>query len=496
MAEKFFSKIKYHSPLLVVLALGAVLRWINLLQSMQFFYDQARDALVATGIMRGDFVLVGPSADTSGLFMGPLWYYFLTPLYFLAQGNPAIVLWLTSFLDLATIILLYSVAKLVFDRKTALIAAAIWSFGALPVAYARTLSNPASTALWSLLIFIGLVKIGQNDRSGSLIVALSLALLYQLNPASAYLLTFWVGVSLIFLRRHLTNRRWLALCLILFLLSFSPQLLFEIRNHYPSLEHLRNLFLAAGPTEGFFYGLYLRWTNFLGELTNYLFYGQPVWSLVALLGGAALFVRGSARYRLLLGLWLTLPLFSYFFLYFRGESHPHYLLGWIPAAVLIFAYLISRLSRVFPPVALAIFVFFIFSATFGWGKEIILKQHIAQPADPNTVGLADQIGVVDYIYQDAAGEPFGYHNYGIVPYWEDAEWQYLFSWYGQKKYGYLPSRRAGNPLYLIYEPDPYLPEFQKRWLTEFRSPDKGPVIGRKEFPVYTVEKFDKRGYGH
>ena len=119
-------------------------------------------------------------------------------------------------------------------------------------------------------------------------------------------------------------------------------------------------------------------------------------------------------------------------------------------------------------------------------------QYFRLSDDPSL--LANEIKAIDWVYEKAGEQGFSVYNY--LPSVLDYPYQYLFWWYGQKKYGYLPSRRAGNPLYLIYEPDPYLPEFQKRWLTEFRSPDKGPVIGRKEFPVYTVEKFDKRGYGH
>ena len=56
-----------------------------------------------------------------------------------------------SFFDLATIVLFYFVGKKFLNQKVGLVAAALWSVGALPVAYARTLSNPSTTAFWVLL---------------------------------------------------------------------------------------------------------------------------------------------------------------------------------------------------------------------------------------------------------------------------------------------------------------------------------------------------------
>lgn len=492
MAAKLLKVIKAHWPLVVILIIGAILRWINLAQFMSFFYDQARDALVARGILHGHLVLVGPSADTSGLFMGPLWYYFLTPLYFISQGNPAVVLWLVSFFDLATIVFLYLLGKRLFDKKTGLIAAAIWSTGAFPVSYARILSNPSTTALWSILLFFSLEKIQQGKEKYLILTSIFLAMLYQLNPASAYFLTPFTFLALVFLKKYLKSKKIIILSLAVFLLSFFPQFAFEVRNHFPSLVHLRNLYLTGGPKEGFLHGLWLRWENWRDELSGYTFFLHREWSVFSFILGLLFFLVSKSKNKQLFGLWIVVPLLTYFFLYFRGESHPHYLLAWIPTAVILFAYLITRLKLIFWPVSAVILLLFLWTTSIGLQKGIFLKSPIAQPGNPNSIGLADQIRVIDYIYSDAQGQPFGYHNYGIVPYWEDKEWQYLFLWRGKGKYGYLPSRRAGNPLYLIYEPDPYLTELQRHWLKDFRSLDKGPVVAKTKISVYTIEKFDKR----
>ena len=50
---------------------------------------------------------------------------------------------------------------------------------------------------------------------------------------------------------------------------------------------------------------------------------------------------------------------------------------------------------------------------------------------------SDQKKIVDYIYQDAAGQPFAV-NALSVPLNVNIVWSYVFEQYGAKKYGYLP----------------------------------------------------------
>ncbi len=483
--------VKNYWPLLFLIGIGALLRWFNLTQSMSFFYDQGRDALKALGIMRGKFVLVGPSADTSGLFMGPLWYYLLVPLYFIARGNPAIVLWLISFLDLATIPLFYIIGTRFLNKKTGLIAAFFWATGALPVAYARTLSNPGTTAFWTLLLVYALIRISDGRQFYLILAAVCQAVLFQLNAAGAFLLFPFTTVSLILIRPKKVNRKILLIAVLIFIASFLPQVLFEIRNSFRSLNLIAKIFLSSGTKGDFFRIVWLHGENLKFELAAYTFYGQYLLSLFITIIAAAIFLFRTREKKLYL-LWFILPLVTFLFLYTRAESHPHYVLTWVPIAIISLAGLISYLWEkhwilVVPPLAL-----FIYFNAVGLNQEIILKDHIAQPADPNRAGLGDQIRVLDDIYHDAGGGSFGYHTYNIVPYWEDDNWRYLFSWYGKGKYGYEPERRSGNPLYLIYEPDPYLPELKTKWLKDFRSPDKGPVVRVTNVGVYTIEKFDKR----
>ena len=76
--------------------------------------------------------------------------------------------------------------------------------------------------------------------------------------------------------------------------------------------------------------------------------------------------------------------------------------------------------------------------------------------------MYDEIKLLDYIYQDANGNVFSYDYYSI-PYWKNEAWEYLFAWYGDKKYGYLPSKDRTQVFYVLIEPDESQPDYQKNW---------------------------------
>lgn len=88
---------------------------------------------------------------------------------------------------------------------------------------------------------------------------------------------------------------------------------------------------------------------------------------------------------------------------------------------------------------------------------------IAKPIwEGNAAVYRNQIAVVDYIYRDARGKNFKYIVY--TPPVHDYSYKYLFSWYGKKKYGYIPSEKNSQLFYVILEPDYDFPFRLKDWL--------------------------------
>ena len=76
---------KHYVPLAFfgLLLIGLYLRFWNIENSFQFGWDQARDAWKVRDILTGTLVLNGPRTGIGHFHLGPIWYYYLAPFYFL-----------------------------------------------------------------------------------------------------------------------------------------------------------------------------------------------------------------------------------------------------------------------------------------------------------------------------------------------------------------------------------------------------------------------------
>ncbi|PIS14569.1 hypothetical protein COT64_01910, partial [Candidatus Shapirobacteria bacterium CG09_land_8_20_14_0_10_39_12] len=78
-----------HILLFVILFFAAFFRLYRLDQLLGFWYDQGRDALVIWDLIHYQkFFLIGPVTGIEGIFLGPFYYYLLTPFYLIGRGNP------------------------------------------------------------------------------------------------------------------------------------------------------------------------------------------------------------------------------------------------------------------------------------------------------------------------------------------------------------------------------------------------------------------------
>lgn len=482
----------HHFFIFCCFVVGLALRWWDVGNSMSFFYDQGRDATRAAEILSGNLTLIGPATDAAGVYMGPLWFYLLAILYWLFSGNPENVLKFLTFLDMIAIWVLYLIGRRVFSLKIALLSVFIWSFGAWPVAYARTLSNPASSSLWTLLIIYAFLKFKDAQKQKWIyIIILCSSILLQLNPASAIILAPSVLICLWIFRKKIRITTWL-MCVTIVLLFLSPQIIFELKHKLISATPFMTMVGGSGPKEGYFYGVVQRYLNFRLAISSYFL---PGWgTLTVLIFSPAIFLlyfQKKYEGRKLIILFIIGQIIAGVFFYTRGESHPHYFYSLVVLGVFIFAYAITVCLRLNKVLALAIIILYIYTNILGLRREIVFRDHLAQPADPTFIGLGDQIKIIDFLYSDAKSQNFGYQIYSLLPYWDDEHWQYLFNWYGNQTYGYIPLRHQGDPIYLIYPHDPFLPEYQAKWLKNFREHGKGNLIFRKSFGPMTIEKFQK-----
>lgn len=228
--------------LIVILLLAAFMRLYRISDYMIFLGDEGRDVLVAKGILEGHFTLLGPRASAGDFFTGPIYYYMMAPFLWLFHLDPVGPAVMVALFGIATVWLIYWVGKDFFDKKTGLIAAALYAISPLVIMYSHSSWNPNPVPFFSLLTLYLLYKAVTHVKSWKyyILVGFLLGICIQLHYISLFLAVI-VAVTLLLMQWFL-NKRILVLSLIKyylqifigFLIGYSPFLAFEVRHGFPN----------------------------------------------------------------------------------------------------------------------------------------------------------------------------------------------------------------------------------------------------------------------
>lgn len=123
--------------------------------------------------------------------------------------------------------------------------------------------------------------------------------------------------------------------------------------------------------------------------------------------------------------------------------NPWHLGGEMAVSLILVAYLLKKILEkglLGKIIFIVIFVAIIWSGGLNFYRFLVsISSDIS--LDPSL--YKNEIAVIDYIYQKAKGQNF--KVYTFMPSVYDYPYQYLFWWYGQKEYGYIPVEYAYAP---------------------------------------------------
>jgi len=234
--QKFFNRF----ILLGILLLAAFLRLYRIEDYMTFLGDEGRDALVVYGILHGEFTLLGPTASVGGFFLGPVYYYFMTPFLWLFNYNPVGPAVMVALFGIATVFLVYRVGSEFFDKKVGLIAAFLYTMSPLVIAYSRSSWNPNLMPFFSLLTMCVLYKALKTNKIKLFVLC---GFLFGILMQIHYLALFLGVVAFFYILLTRINKAIFAskdyfYILIGFLVGWLPFLAFEIRHGFPNIQSI------------------------------------------------------------------------------------------------------------------------------------------------------------------------------------------------------------------------------------------------------------------
>lgn len=215
--------------ILFLVLTGIFFRFYNLEKRALFFADEERDAYEVQKILRGDLTLIGPSTSVGNIYLGPGWYYFLTPWYLVFRGDPIAGKVAVGVMGVVTTLLFYILGKEIFNRKIGFWAAFIYGSCLYLVEQTNRAWNPSMMPLVSLLFFYGLFKIKNKEKKYWWLVVLCLGLGIQFHLTAVFLFL----VLLIFVFKYKVKFSFdFFIYGLFFLFLISPLIVFDLRHNF------------------------------------------------------------------------------------------------------------------------------------------------------------------------------------------------------------------------------------------------------------------------
>ncbi len=494
------SYIKKSYAIIIIWAFGFFLRSYRQSSLLGFYYDQGRDALIATDIITlKNFPAIGPTTGIEGLYLGPFWFYLLAPAYFISAGSPVFAAIFISFIESLTIPLIYYLVKKYYHRpKLALFIASLWAFSHYIIRSSRWFSNPSPLPTFALLIMLCLLKIFANKKTNYWPLLFFLfGLSLQLEAASAI---FFAPIIIIFSLSNIKTlkqtkiKTWL-LSVSAFIVLLLPQLAFEAKNNFITTKALFGFISGqvnsstgqtwAIPDLNFvLVRLRLFYRYLSSKLDTNSGYASIIFSIIFLFGLIKAAKRQSHLLIRLLFIWFFLPLIALlFFSGNYGNLYDYYLTGLYPAFFILFAisaYLIFNSKKP------RLLLFLLITILFIHGNFIHIYYYLIAGVDgPEHVTLGNQLQAVDYIcHQNPDQTQISVNSYvpSITPYTYD----YLFYWRHQHHLcPAVTTKQLDQAFYILYEVDTIRPSKRIEWLSQFQNYQ---TLSQKQFGGITVDQ--------
>jgi 4-amino-4-deoxy-L-arabinose transferase-like glycosyltransferase len=248
--KKIFSSSRSTQSIVIILFIGAYLRLWRIREYMTFLGDEGRDVIVVRKMITElDITFLGPTASVGGFFLGPIYYYLMTPFLWLFGMDPVGPAVMVALFGIATIYLVYIAGRELFSTQAGLFAASLYALSPLVIAHSRSSWNPNILPFFSVLYILSLYNASvTKQRRWYFVVGICLGVGVQLH----YLYTFLIPVGILYMflyaRSTLLLKHYLYTVLGM-LAVLGPFLAFEIKNRFPNTVTILK-FITAGNEVG------------------------------------------------------------------------------------------------------------------------------------------------------------------------------------------------------------------------------------------------------
>lgn len=227
--------------LLAIILVAAFFRLYRISDYMTFLGDEGRDVLVAKHILEGELTFLGPRASAGDFYLGPIYYYAMTPFLLLFNYDPVGPAVMVALFGIITVFLVYYVTAKFTNNVGGLAAALLYAVSPLVLTYSRSSWNPnlmpPVTLSMLYLLYLSVKFPSWKKYLGvGFLFGIALQLHYIEVFVGVIIIIFTIlGRSLISKKTFIKDSLKAYLQMALgFLLGLSPFIAFEIKNHFPN----------------------------------------------------------------------------------------------------------------------------------------------------------------------------------------------------------------------------------------------------------------------
>lgn len=428
--------------------LALILRFLYFPNDVYFAYDQARDSFASLEILEGNLKLLGPPTTAGdNIFHGAFVYYILAIIYFFSGPNPEIAAAIFRIVNGLGLVLVFFIASSVFKKSVGLLSAFLFAISYEQSQYSLFFGHPALGVFSILIFYLGLaLLIFKNNALGFILALFGLGLTIQFEDANIPLVLVFLSFILVFYKKlKILNLKTIFLGVLAFLIAISSFILSEIKYNFRMTAALVNLITHYSQNSTSQNNILPIITRLINDnfLESHLL---PIFLIISFICFLAFFKEVKIKI-VFLTMWflggiashLLTSSFSYY--YSPGASVSLLIL------VSYFIYKIYQRQKILAVIFLMLIIFNNLSLITSKNSNGPNSDIVIQPG----MLTFQQRKALDYIYTKAGGEPFAV-NALTVPLIVKTTWDYLFIWYGQSQYHYLPvwggEAASGFPGYL------------------------------------------------
>lgn len=415
-----------------------------------FNMDSARDMIdLREIILLKQPRLIGPiTGGIEGFFYGPLWYYMILIPFSISSGDPhSVIVFETVLWVIGGWFLLKLASKWGFSVTT--VTGILWIASNLVLLTNQFALNPNPIILLTpVFLYFFLLFLKEGQIKYLLVSSILAASFINFEIAVGFFMPIVMILGCLITNKKLLSVKNILVIVIIFSLSLLPQIIFDFRHNHllfnAMLSHFRTAQHQTSWTFRFNNIGLTYWNVYLSLVMNSKLIFFLSFFSISLTIGSLVKQKSLMRQPIIVICMLInlIPLVGFIFLPIEIKL---WHLGSSTSLFLVLGFSLFYLKKknwALKVLSYSLSMLLIFTSFQN------LRAYFKETAYSDPSLIKNEIAAIDYTYQYSKGQDFKVYAY--LPSVIDYPYQYLYWWYGQSQYHYLPLDYAYLPDKPVY----------------------------------------------